>query len=153
MIKPTKSFFECAEQKTFVFRINRRKNETARLFLSAHVVDHNGVIVCQFDSRLIGHWIDAADHIEGDFSFISPWLKPGTYRVDAFICDVGIVDRYENACQLNVAPLLPYSHSSASNAISQGLVIGNFRWNSRKIATTIEDYAPDTKSTYTVEDR
>jgi hypothetical protein len=81
------------------------------------------------DSRLVGPWLEDADTIEGMFTFTSPWLKPGVCRVNMCIKTIAdTVDRYDNACVLNITPLLPYPNS-AYDGIDYTFVLADFQWS------------------------
>ncbi len=124
--------FTCGEAKVIDYRIARRRPFAGKLFVSAHVVNDVGSVVAQCDSRLVGHWIDAAgdgpaEHA-GRFTFVTPWLKPGDYRVELFICSSGVLDRFEEACQLHVIPLLPYPAAGNEEATRDGVVFSEFSY-------------------------
>jgi lipopolysaccharide transport system ATP-binding protein len=140
-VRPVKPLFGSAEPKQIDYRIERRKPMgLGRLYLSAHIVNERDVVVAQFDSRLLGFWLDDAEVLEGALKFTSPWLKPGLYRVDLGVCSTNaLADLYEGACTFEVSPILPYSHSVADNATSYGVVFGDFEWtadNARVLAGT-----------------
>ena len=99
------------------------------MWLSALVVDAHGNNLIQCDSRLVGQWFDDREEFSGQFQFPAPWLKPGYYRVDLFVCAGGIVeDQCEGACRISVSQVLPYHHSSTEDSIYSGLVFSDFRW-------------------------
>jgi lipopolysaccharide transport system ATP-binding protein len=125
-ITPIKEFFECSEEKTVRFTLNRFKSFVGKLFVSMHVVDPYGVTILQCDSRMVDHWIDSVEHYEGEFTIRAPWLKPGTYRVDIFVCSAGILDQFEHACHIEVLPLLPYPATGNSEGTANGIVFADF---------------------------
>jgi lipopolysaccharide transport system ATP-binding protein len=121
--------FTVAEEKSVVFEFRRRKQKVGRIWLSAHIVDSNGNVVTQCDSRLVGTLFDDCERMAGRFRFTTPWLKPGSYRVDLAICASGIlVDFFEGACRLAVSPVLPYAHSLSDDGTRLGLVFSEFSW-------------------------
>lgn len=123
-----REFYECAEPKAVRFLIEQRSEFDGRFYVSAHVVDPLGAVVAQCDSRLLGQWFDAGQKFELEFSFSSPWLKPGTYRVDIFLCAAGFIDQCEHACTFEVLPLLPYPATAGSEALDSGMVLANFNF-------------------------
>ncbi|MEM9882379.1 MAG: ABC transporter ATP-binding protein [Planctomycetota bacterium] len=125
-VSPTRQTFDCGEAKTLRYRFERQKPYEGRVFLSCHLVDELGVIVAQCDSRMVGHWLDADDAHEGTLTIRTPWLKPGSYRVDLTICSAGVMDRFEHACDLQVIPLLPYPAAGNTEATARGLVFADF---------------------------
>jgi lipopolysaccharide transport system ATP-binding protein len=123
-----REFYECAGVKAVRFRIEQRGQFEGRYYISAHVVDPLGSVVAQCDSRLLGQWFDAGPEMELEFSFANPWLKPGTYRVDLFLCAAGFIDQCEHACTLEVLPLLPYPATAGSEAMDSGTVLADFNF-------------------------
>jgi lipopolysaccharide transport system ATP-binding protein len=127
-VAPSKEMFSCAEEKIVSFTIEQRSPFTGKIFLSAHIVNSAGVIVVHCDSRMVETWIEPERMIRGKFSFRTPWLKPGDYRVEMFICSAGVLDRYEEACTLSVNPLLPYPAAGNDEATANGVVFCDFAY-------------------------
>jgi lipopolysaccharide transport system ATP-binding protein len=123
---PTRQFFEGAEEKVIQFEIQRRGMQVGRMWVSAMIVDANGVIVAQCDSRLLGFSVEDFPLINGKLRFTTPWLKPGTYRVDLWVGAHWIMDIWEGACSLIISPVLPYPNSSSPTASASGLVFADF---------------------------
>ena len=122
--------------KLIRFQLRRRRGSLSRLYLSGLLVNEQGVNIAQFDSRLVGFWLDDAEVIEGRLTINSPWLKPGSYRVDLYICSSGIVDQFEQACSFNISPVIPYSNSASSDSIEYGTVFSDFQWASQSVLAT-----------------
>jgi lipopolysaccharide transport system ATP-binding protein len=99
-----------------------------RMWLSAFVVDSTGVVVTQSDSRLVGALFGDFERLAGQFRLRSPWLKPGSYRLDLFICAAGIVDAWEGACSFTISPVMPYQNSITDDGVKAGVVFGDFDW-------------------------
>ena len=131
-VRPEKEFFESGEAKAFEFRIERQRPGGENFYVSAHVVTQQGIVVAQADSRLVGYWLPHCETLEGTFRLLSPWLKPGDYRLDLFICapGVGVVDEWEGATMLHIAPLLPYPQHAPDDGTALGLVFADFQWES-----------------------
>ncbi len=128
-VLPAKQVFQSAEGKAFGFTVDRISSRIDGLYLSAHVVSSAGTVIAQCDSRLMGQWLGHGAALTGEFEFTSPWLKPGDYRLDMFLCHSGgIVDSYDNACQFEVSPVLPYSHTLPPDGTEAGLVFSDFTW-------------------------
>jgi lipopolysaccharide transport system ATP-binding protein len=132
---PAREYFGGAEEKTVNFEIKRRNKLVGRLWLSALIVDSGGIIVAQCDSRLVGTWVEDFERVAGQFRFTTPWLKPGIYRVDLFICAGPIVDRWEGACSLMISPVLPYLHSASQDVTEHGLIFADFVWEMGELIT------------------
>jgi lipopolysaccharide transport system ATP-binding protein len=130
LARPTLECFAGCEEKVVQFQIDRHKQPVGRMSLSAHIVDSSGTIVIQCDSRLVGTLLEDGERYTGRFRFTTPWLKPGNYRVDLFICAplVGIVDAWEAACSLTISPVLPYEHTASEDGTKSGVVFGDFAW-------------------------
>jgi lipopolysaccharide transport system ATP-binding protein len=126
---PEREYFGGNDQKSIVFEIQRRRQRVGRMWLSAHIVDSGGAVVAQCDSRLVGTWLDDFERLAGCFRFRTPWLKPGSYRVDLYISSPGLaVDQFEGACLLTISPVIPYPSSASEDAIRSGLVFADFAW-------------------------
>lgn len=135
-ISPGKEFFESSEEKTIRFTVERFKPFEGKYFVSIVIVDAYGVEILQCDSRLVEYWMDASDHFEGEFRFETPWLKPGSYHVNVFVCSAGILDNYEQACHLEIIPLLPYPAPGNDEATKTGIVFADFAFGNAPRAIT-----------------
>jgi lipopolysaccharide transport system ATP-binding protein len=127
-ITPGKEFFECGEDKTIRFTVERFKPYEGKYFIAIHLIDAYGVTVLQCDSRMVEYWIDASEHYEGEFRIKTPWLKPGSYHVDVFVCSAGVMDTFEQACHIEVIPLLPYPVAGNDEATSHGIVFADYSY-------------------------
>jgi lipopolysaccharide transport system ATP-binding protein len=127
-VTANKEYFECGEEKAVSFTIERFKPIEGKFFVSCHVVDPQGFTILHCDSRMLGKVFDAADRIDGEFFVRTPWLKPGSYRLDFFVCSAGVLDRFEEACSLFVIPLLPYPAAGNEEAMANGVVFSDFRY-------------------------
>ena len=126
----TQEFYDPDEQKVVEFSIQRHRPTGDKAWISCHVTDELGDIVLQCDSRLVGHWVEVEDSYDGRFVLTNPWLKPGTYYVDLFVCTTsdGIVDQFERACKLEVRPMLPYPVTSTADGYGNGVVFADFTY-------------------------
>jgi lipopolysaccharide transport system ATP-binding protein len=133
---PSRDYFECDGEKTIRYSIERTRPFAGKFFVSCHIVNELGATLVQCDSRMVGHWLDAAERIEGQITIRTPWLMPGNYRVDLFLCSAGVLDAFEHACTLNVIPLLPYPAAANSEATCYGVVFADFAYD---IASRVTD--------------
>ena len=118
-----------SDTKQFRYRIVHCKNKAGKMFLSAGIFDENGTEVVKCDSRLVGFWLDDDEQHCGEMQVHSLWLKPGTYRIDMFICtESNIIDKLEGAIHFTVSSLLPYSYSASQDAIKGAVLLTDFRW-------------------------
>jgi lipopolysaccharide transport system ATP-binding protein len=125
---PDRPIFGGAEEKVIDFEIERRGKMVGKMWLCVRILDSNGVIVVQCDSRLVGFWVEDAPKISGQVRFTTPWLKPGSYRVDLSVGALWAMDHWEGACSLTISPVLPYSNSAVPDASAHGLVFADFSW-------------------------
>lgn len=134
-LKSKKEFFDSGETKEFEYVIERQCPGGENFYLSAHVVNQQGIVVAQADSRLVGHWLPHGSKIKGTFRLLSPWLKPGTYRIDLFICApaIGLVDEWEGAVTMHISPLLPYPEHVSDDGTALGLIFADFQWDSNVV--------------------
>jgi lipopolysaccharide transport system ATP-binding protein len=142
---PARQIFGGAEEKVINFKIDRRGKLVGRIWMCARIIDSSGVIVAQCDSRLVGFWVEDCPEISGQVRFTTPWLKPGSYRVDLSCGAVWTMDYWEGACSLMVSPVLPYSNSAIPDASAHGLVFADFSWeasaaNKEPVGTAIRDH-------------
>jgi homopolymeric O-antigen transport system ATP-binding protein len=125
---PDQPIFGGAEEKVINFEIERRGKMVGRMWLCVRILDSNGVTLVQCDSRLVGFWVEDSPRISGQVRFTTPWLKPGSYRVDLTVGAVWTMDHWEGACSLMISPVLPYSNSAIPDASAHGLVFADFSW-------------------------
>ncbi len=123
-----KDFFECAEVKVLRFRVAKRGPFFGRFFASVHLVDSMGTVLVQCDSRLLDGWFEAENDLDLEFRLTTPWLKPGTYHADIFLCASGVLDQCEYAAALEVLPLAPYPATTDSEATANGVVFADFQF-------------------------
>lgn len=97
-------------------------------FVSCHIVDANGVVVAQCDSRVTDLWLDPAEPRQTRLIIRQLWLRPGRYSVDAFVCRTGILDAWEGAAIIDILPDLPYNTLVPDEAIASGIVLTDFRF-------------------------
>ncbi|MFM7322070.1 MAG: polysaccharide ABC transporter ATP-binding protein [Armatimonadota bacterium] len=121
--------WDSEKQKTFEFRVERRRATGLPCFLQAHIVNDLGVVVAQCDSRFVEFGLPDSDACTGRFSFTTPWLKPGRYTVDAYVKSTAQnIDTLQDACAFEISPVLPYP-TVAADALDGGLVLGQFEWS------------------------
>ena len=130
-VSPTKDFFSCGEEKKINFTIRRTRPCEGPFHLSCHIHSEQGVEILHCDSRVTGNTFNATDELSGEFVFRTPWLKPGNYRVDLYICSFGHLDRFENACNLHIIPLLPYPAAAHEECTSGGVVFADFAFRTQ----------------------
>jgi lipopolysaccharide transport system ATP-binding protein len=72
--------------------------------------------------------LDANREIEATLTLRSPWLQPGRYALDLFLCRAGVIDAWEGACSFQVLPDLPYPNTTSTDGVERGAVLGDFEY-------------------------
>lgn len=117
---------EPGEEIAVQVHVGRNPDLVGRYFISCHLNDANGMIIAQCDSRAVGGWFDPGQEQTSTLTVRSPWLKPGRYTVDVFICQAGVLDAWEGAASFQVLPHYPYPEISSSDAVGRGVVLPDF---------------------------
>lgn len=128
-IHPEKLVFSCHEEKVIEFEIERRRPFSTKYFVACQIVNELGSVLVHCDSRMADHWIEPSPNFRGRFSFRTPWLKPGDYRVEFYVCCNGVIDQLEDACRFTVSTLLPYDVPANDEATHGGVVFADFRYD------------------------
>lgn len=97
-------------------------------FVSCHINDVNGSVIAQCDSRAVGGWFSPDRPHRAVLRVRNLWLKPGTYTVDAFVCQAGILDAWEGAGSFEVLPAYPYPEFTSDEAFGAGIVLSDFSY-------------------------
>ncbi len=114
------------EIKTFNFEIRALKNFPNKIYVSG-LVKLEGEIIVQFDSRLVNTWHQIDNTALGSIKIVHPWMRPGIYTVDLYICSIeGIIDQFEDAIDFEVFPLFPYIGGCDDGALRYGTVLADF---------------------------
>ena len=125
-VEVLKNFFEAGGDKRIKIVLTRQKQGGGAVFISVELIDSVGSMVVQCDSRLIGDKFIVEETLEVEFVMRTPWLKPGSYRIDIFVYATALVDRCEQACFFEVAPVLPYPGNAPVDATDGGVVFADF---------------------------
>lgn len=116
--------------KDVVIRISASPGMVGQYFVSCHVNDLNGSVLVQCDSRAVGGWYDADHENVVTLTLRTPWLKPGRYTVDVYVCKTGVLDAWEGAAAFEVLPHNPYPELVGDEALAKGLVLADFSYKS-----------------------
>ncbi|MCL1871573.1 MAG: polysaccharide ABC transporter ATP-binding protein [Promicromonosporaceae bacterium] len=125
-VVPASDVFEPAETKRFTVAVGKNADLVGQYFVSAHINDINGTVIAQCDSRAVGGWFDPAKEQEVRLSLRAPWLKPGRYTVDVFLCQMGVLDAWEGAASFEVLPGSPYPEMTLDEATARGVILADF---------------------------
>ena len=118
--------FEPDSAKTVLIHMGKNPDLVGQYFVSCHINDLNGSVLVQCDSRVVGGWYDAWSEHTVKLTVRHPWLKPGRYTVDVFVCKTGVMDAWEGAAGFEVLPHNPYPELAGDEALSRGLVLADF---------------------------
>ncbi len=124
---PEVSHFEPQDPKVINFQLRQHKPGLDRCFVSMVVRTATGEPVAHCDSSTVGVWYSVGpEPIEAAFRLDSPWLRPGDYSVDVFVCNAGIYDEVEQACTFSVLPALPYAAPPPPEEVDRDLVLPDY---------------------------
>jgi lipopolysaccharide transport system ATP-binding protein len=98
---------------------------SGKIAMSFLVLNDQHQIILHIDTRLVGHWLDG-NRANTRVTIRGPWLKPGRYRIDAYLSTNVIIDQYEAATFFAVLPILPYPVATNDQAAMYGLVLPDF---------------------------
>ena len=129
--RPSQRVFLPSESKRFTFSLSPRVDNPPGLWVAVLVKDERGLEIAHCDSRAVGMMLDDAGSAacEIEFSFEQPWMKPGRYWLDVFLCASGIIDHYAEACMFEVSPILPYAETVGEDAFARGAVLADFSFH------------------------
>jgi len=121
-----KEQYTTSEPKWLRFTVPAHPGLAGEYFVSAHLVNSDGIDVLQCDSRVAGRWFDPKEAVDTTLAIDTPWLKPGRYSVDLFLCQAGVLDAWHGACGFTVLPLYPYEGTVTDDAVELGTVLADF---------------------------
>jgi lipopolysaccharide transport system ATP-binding protein len=122
----TRDHYAVAEPKKIHFKIERQRTSDSRFFISGHFRQDDAHLF-QYDGRMLDHWLPDQAEITGEITFKHPWIKPGKYQVDLYICTTsGIVDELLNGVTINIVEDLPYTGAYTTDAYRFGTVLADF---------------------------
>jgi lipopolysaccharide transport system ATP-binding protein len=127
-VEATASYFEPDGAKEIVIHLGRNPVMVGDYFVSCHINDVNGAVIAQCDSRLVGGWFDPMDEHKVTLRMSTPWLKPGRYTVDVYVCRSGVLDAWEGAAVFEVLPHNPYPQLVGDEATAAGIALSEFAY-------------------------
>jgi len=120
--------YRTTEPRTIEFVVGSNPDFIGKYFVSCHVNDRHGTTLLQCDSRVTGLWLDADQDQKVALTISSPWLKPGEYSIDLFVCNAGVLDSFEGAARFEIHPVLPYPQAISGEGLENGLVLADFEY-------------------------
>lgn len=125
--------FKPNEPKVIEATIEPNASFDRPLFVSGEIRNDADEMVAHFDSRLTEQWFRPEKRTIFRTTVSHPWLKPGRYSVNLFICTDGfVVDEFTDACSFSVTSELPYGGACDEGAISHSLVLADFAITTRE---------------------
>jgi lipopolysaccharide transport system ATP-binding protein len=118
--------FAPAEAKRFSLLIDTVDESEAPYSLALHLLDESGQQIVILNSRHAGEVLLPGPTRRVELTLRTPWLTPGEYRVDAFLYNNGIIDRWEDACRFAVSNELPYSGTPDEPTVRGSVVLPDF---------------------------
>jgi homopolymeric O-antigen transport system ATP-binding protein len=125
-IRPEQQLFAPEATKAFHIRIVTTDSRETAFYLLLNVKNQKHQIVLCIDSHHCDHVLIGGDPIELSLLVRSPWLCPGDYTVDAFLYNMDVIDKWEDACRFNVSSQMPYPGTPYEPAIKAGVVLADF---------------------------
>lgn len=129
-------FDPCARKK-FSITITTNDLAEAPFYVALHVYDPQQRQILILDSHHSGLHLVPGTPFELDLALDGPWLCPGEYRIDAFLYNAEIIDKWEDACRFTVSNRLPYSGSVFEWAIRGSVVLPDFTLSQRPVADAV----------------
>ncbi len=121
--------FDSAEPKDFDFQVAPARAGAGPAYLSGLIVNEQGTVITQLDSRFVGVCVSGDSPIAGRLRIDGLWLKPGRYTLSLHVCSpAGIIDLYEPAAEFEVSSVLPYPQSASPDATASATVLADFTW-------------------------
>lgn len=114
------------EPKVIRFTVVPVGKKATPYYVSAHIVDSSGKVVAQCDSRLVDLWLTPDRPHDITLRVTSPWLLPGRYSVDLFVCSGAIDDALEGAGTFLVTTEAPYPGGAIDAALQHTPVMPDF---------------------------
>lgn len=118
--------FAPAEAKRFSLLIDTVDESEAPYSLALHLLDESGQQIVILNSRHAGQVLLPGPTRRVELTLRTPWLKPGEYRVDAFLYSSGVIDKWEDACRFAVSNELPYSGTPDEPTVRGSVVLPDF---------------------------
>jgi lipopolysaccharide transport system ATP-binding protein len=125
---PVKPIFSTFEPKEFRFAAEVGK-DIGEYSLSMQIFDESGEQLVRCESRLVAPVFNGTTDPTGTFRLLTPWLKPGTYRIraSAVRADGELLDWIPNAGTFDVSETYAYAEPDVA-AVNTGRVLPQHEW-------------------------
>jgi lipopolysaccharide transport system ATP-binding protein len=129
-VRASRDMYEPEEEKKFYFEVRPSTRSHDRYYISALVLNSRSETVFQIDSRVFGLWYDPRGTQRGTIVIRHPWMQPGDYTVDMYLCNTDrVVDKFDSAIAFSISPTLPYPCVTHPGATSHGPVLGDYSFS------------------------
>jgi lipopolysaccharide transport system ATP-binding protein len=139
--RPEQPLFDPCAKKDFSITITTNDLAEAPFYIALHVYDQQQRQIFILDSHHSDLQLAPGEPFELKLALEGPWLCPGEYRVDAFLYNAEIIDKWEDACRFSVSSRIPYPGSIFEAAIRGSIVLPNFTLSHRPLTNARS--APD----------
>jgi len=130
---PAQQSFDPCDTKEFSITITTNNLAEAPFYIALHVYDQQQRQILILDSHHSDLQLVPGDPFELKLALEGPWLCPGEYRIDAYLYNAEIIDKWEDACRFSVSSRIPYSGSIFEAAIKGSIVLPNFTLSQRPV--------------------
>ena len=125
--------FDPCAKKEFSITITTNDLAEAPFYVALHVYDQQQRQILILDSHHSDLQLVPGLPFELQLALDGPWLCPGEYRIDAFLYNAEIIDKWEDACRFSVSSRMPYSGSIFEAAIRGSIVLPDFTLSQRPL--------------------
>ena len=126
--------FDPSAKKVFLIGMTTRNPVEAPFYLALHLFDQHQRQILIVDSRHSDQILSPGAPFEVRLELDSPWLCPGEYRIDAYLYNSDVIDKWEDACRFNVSSRLPYSGAIFEPVIRGSIVLPDFALSQRVLS-------------------
>jgi hypothetical protein len=126
------SFDPCAK-KTFFIGMATRNSVEAPFYLALHLFDQHQRQILILDSRHSDQILSPGAPVEVRIDLDGPWLCPGEYKIDAYLYNSDVIDKWEDACRFNISSRMPYPGAIFEPVIRGSIVLPDFSVSQRAL--------------------
>lgn len=125
-LRPAAATFDPREEMRFTVSVGCPANGV-RCHFAMHLLDEFDTNVTTISTEYLqDRWITGGEHTF-NVSIRSPWLPPGSYRVNAFLYGTGILDKWEDACSFEIGPGVMNKGFSSASSRNTGKTLCDFQ--------------------------
>jgi lipopolysaccharide transport system ATP-binding protein len=124
--RPEQHLFDPCAKKVFFITVTTNDIAEAPFYIALHLYDQQQRQLLILDSHHSDLQLVPGGPFELRLALDGPWLCPGEYRIDAFLYNSEIIDKWEDACRFSVSSRVPYSGSIFEAAIRGSVVLPDF---------------------------